>query len=165
MPKARRRGVDKYKEWGCGDAADLNADVGTQWLAMYVNRSSAKGDPILADSLTLRTGVQEKKNGKEAKEAAKIPDNCTAGLHMFGYENAQKLDDTQFCCREDNEGLYLYWKGDANAFPDTGVTASAFNPGFKPLRIPSVRLTVHPGFIFKLIFYGVFAFFRARFNL
>ena len=44
-------GVSDYKSWGCGDAADINADVGTQWLAMYVNRSSAKGNPILADTL------------------------------------------------------------------------------------------------------------------
>ena len=32
-------GVSKYEEWGCGDAADINADVGRQWLALYVNRS------------------------------------------------------------------------------------------------------------------------------
>ncbi|MBR0509865.1 MAG: hypothetical protein IJJ85_07075, partial [Clostridia bacterium] len=50
-------GVSDYKEWGCGDAADINADVGKQWLALYVNRSSATGDPILADSLRLEKGT------------------------------------------------------------------------------------------------------------
>ena len=131
LAKSAQGGVDRYVEWGCGDAADLNADIGTQWLAMYVNRSTAKGDPIIADSLTLRTGVQEKKNGKEATEAAKKPDGYTGALHMFGFENAQKLDDTQFCYREDNEGMYLYWKGDADAFP--AATASAFNGGYMAL--------------------------------
>ena len=41
--KNAQNGVSDYKSWGCGDAADINADVGKQWLAMYVNRSSAKG--------------------------------------------------------------------------------------------------------------------------
>ena len=64
--KSAQKGVSDYKSWGCGDAADLNADIGKQWLAMYVNRSSAKGSPILADSVTLKTG----------EGSDKIPQNC-----------------------------------------------------------------------------------------
>ena len=127
-----QKNVDKYKEWGCGDAADLNADIGSQWLAMYVNRSAKKGDPILADSLLLRTGKEEKEKGKEASEAAKKPDGYTGALHMFTYDNAQKLDSTDYCYRDDNEGMYLYWKGDANALT-ASATASAFNAGYLAL--------------------------------
>ena len=116
-------GVDQYKEWGCGDAADINADVGKQWLAMYVNRSSAKGDPILADSLTIKRG----ENG------SKMPSNCNGCLHMFTFENPVKIDDTAYSYRDDNGGMYLYWKGDENAFADTSATASAFNAGYLAL--------------------------------
>ena len=36
-------GVSDYESWGCGDAADINGDVGKQWLAIYTNRSPKKG--------------------------------------------------------------------------------------------------------------------------
>ncbi|MBQ7546506.1 MAG: hypothetical protein IJT41_06050, partial [Clostridia bacterium] len=111
-------GVSDYKAWGCGDAADINADVGKQWLALYVNRSSAKGDPILADSLKLEKGT------------AAHPEGYTKWLHMFGGPNALKIDDEQYCYRSDNNGMYLYWKGDETAFADSGATASAFGAGY-----------------------------------
>ena len=114
-------GVSDYKEWGCGDAADINADVGKQWLAMYVNRSSAKGDPILADSLKL------------VKKTAEHPEGYAKWLHMFGAPNALKIDDEQYCYRSDNNGMYLYWQEDENAFADTGATATAFNAGYMAL--------------------------------
>ena len=107
-------GVSDYKEWGCGDAADINGDVGKQWLALYVNRSQAKGDPILADSLTLKTG----------KGSEKTPAGYTGCLHMFMEENPVKIDNEEYCYRSDNDGMYLYWKGDASAF-----TASSFGTG------------------------------------
>ena len=110
-------GVDDYKEWGCGDAADINGDVGKQWLALYVNRSEAKGDPILADSLSLKIG----------KGSEKTPDGYTGCLHMFMEENPVKIDNEEYCYRSDNKGMYLYWKTDANAYP--AATASAFSGG------------------------------------
>ena len=114
-------GVSDYKAWGCGDAADINADVGKQWLAMYVNRSAAKGNPILADSLKLVKGTAEH------------PEGYTKWLHMFGAPNALKIDDEQYCYRSDNNGMYLYWKGDETAFADPGATASAFGAGYTAL--------------------------------
>ena len=116
-------GVSDYKEWGCGDAADINADVGKQWLALYVNRSAAKGDPIIADSLKLEKGT------------AAHPEGYTKWLHMFGAPNALKIDDEQYCYRSDNNGMYLYWQGDENAFAkeEAGATASAFNAGYLAL--------------------------------
>ena len=134
LHKNVQSGVSDYKSWGCGDAADLNADVGKQWLAMYVNRSAAKGNPILADTLTLKTG----------KDSEKTPADCNGCLHMFTYANPVKIDDEAYCYRSDKEGMYLYWNGDETAFAastSTGAntsggstsTASAFNAGYLAL--------------------------------
>ena len=125
-------GVKDYKEWGCGDAADINADVGKQWLALYVNRSEAKGSPILADTLLLRTGKEEiekaeaagKSTDKVELEAAKMPEGYNGCLHMFMEENPVMIDNEAYSYRSDNEGMYLYWKGDTAAF-----TASTFSTG------------------------------------
>ena len=108
-------GVDEYKNSGCGDAADINADVGKQWLALYINRSKAKGDPILADSLTLKTG-----EGSE-----KTPKGYSGCLHMFNEENPVKIDNEEYCYRSDNKGMYLYWKTEK----DSSLTTSAFSGG------------------------------------
>ena len=86
----------KYKEWGCGDAADINADVGREWLAMYVNRSPAKGNPILASTLTIVTGTKDQ------------PANLDGCLHFFGSSAPAMLDDTAYCYRSDNNGMYMY---------------------------------------------------------
>ena len=66
-----QNGVESYAEWGCGDVADLNCDYGKEWLALYTNKSSAKGNPILADSLTVQYGSNA------------LPENCTKSLHKF----------------------------------------------------------------------------------
>ena len=109
-------GVDQYKEWGCGSAADINADVGKQWLAMYVNRSSAKGNPILADSLKLQKG----------EKGSKMPSDCNGCLHMFTFENPVKIDDMNYSFRGDKNGMYMFWKGDENAL---SATAASFSGG------------------------------------
>ncbi len=110
-------GVSDYAEWGCGDAADINADVGREWLALYVNRAGEKGQPILASTFVIQKG----KKGSEA------PANHDGALHLFGYSNAMKLDDTAYSYRDDNDGLYLFWQTDPTAY--VKATASAFNGG------------------------------------
>ena len=105
-------GVDQYAEWGCGDAADLNCDVGKQWLALYTVKSSAKGNPILANSLKLQTGSND------------VPSGCTAPLHFFTYTHAANLGDEAYAYDNDKNGVYFFWDTDANAF-----TATAFTGG------------------------------------
>ena len=122
-------GVSDYEEWGCGDAADINGDVGKQWLAIYANRSTKKGDPILADSFVLRTGKEEIAKGGKATDAAIMPSDCTGCLHMFASESPVRIDNEKFCYRSDNNGMFLYWKGDADAFADASQTASVFGSG------------------------------------
>ena len=108
-----QKGVSNYVEWGCGDAADLNADIGKQWLALYVNRSPEKGNPILADSLTI-----------QYKDTA-TPEGCNGYLHMFGVKDTPvKLDNMEYCYRADKGGIYLFWNSDAAAY-----TSSAFSQG------------------------------------
>ena len=117
-------GVSDYESWGCGDAADINGDVGKQWLAIYTNRSPKKGSPILADSIVLRTGKEEVEKGNKATEAAKTPSGCNGCLHMFASEAPVRIDNEKFCYRSDNNGMFLYWQGDTAAF-----TASSFGTG------------------------------------
>ena len=50
---------------------------------------------------------------------------------MFESTNPVKIDDKAFCYREDNKGMYLFWKTDDDAYPS--AAASAFNPGFLAL--------------------------------
>ncbi|MBQ9557518.1 MAG: hypothetical protein IJU94_02830 [Clostridia bacterium] len=119
-----QKGVSDYASWGCGDAADINADVGKQWLAIYTNRSTKKGSPILADSFVLRTGKEEVEKGNKATEAAKMPSGCNGCLHMFTSEAPVRIDHEKFCYRSDNNGMFLYWQGDTAAF-----TASSFGTG------------------------------------
>ena len=108
-------GVEKYEEWGCGDVADLNGDFGQEWLALYTVKSPKKGDPILADSLTLQYGSR------------KIPGGCTKGLHLFAYSNAADLGDTAWSFNNKKGGVYFFWDEDTNAF--AAATASAFGTG------------------------------------
>ncbi|MBR5031903.1 MAG: hypothetical protein IKX49_04260, partial [Clostridia bacterium] len=122
-------GVSDYESWGCGDAADINGDVGKQWLAIYANRSTKKGNPILADSFVLRTGKEEIAKGGKATDAANMPSGCNGCLHMFSSESPLRIDNEKFCYRSDNNGMFLYWKGDEKAFADASQTASAFGSG------------------------------------
>ena len=112
----RQSGVSRYAEWGCGDAADLNADMGQQWLALYTVGSSRKGSPILADSLTLQYG------------SGNMPEGTTKALHMFTYENAADLGDTAYSYNNDKNGVYFFWDVDEEAAQGSDA-ASTFAGG------------------------------------
>ena len=110
-------GVSDYKdpEHYCFDIADLNADMGQEWLALYTVKSSNKGDPLLADSLTLQYGKKD------------MPEGCTKGLHLFTYTNTLDLGDTAWAFNNDKKGVYFFWDVDENAF--AADTASTFGTG------------------------------------
>ena len=95
--------------------------MGQEWLSLYVVRSENKGDPILADSLTLQYGSSD------------LPNNCTQKLHFFGKTFAADLGDTAYSYNNKKNGVYFFWKTDTEAFADTRVTASAFTPGYLAL--------------------------------
>ncbi|MBQ6354507.1 MAG: hypothetical protein IJJ07_06155 [Lachnospiraceae bacterium] len=110
-------GVKEYEdeEHYCFDIADLNADMGQEWLALYTVKSSNKGDPLLADSLTLQYG------------SSKTPKGCTKGLHLFTYTNTLDLGDTAWAFNNAKKGVYFFWDVDEGAF--AAETASAFSGG------------------------------------
>ncbi len=116
--KKAQTGVSDYASWGCGDAADLKCDIGKQWLALYVNKSREKGDPILADSIVVQY------------ETGTMPKDCTGSLHEFTYTNAMDIGSDAYSYRNDKNGIYLFWKTDADAFMKA---ASAFNKGYLAL--------------------------------
>lgn len=108
-------GVKEYADHGCYDVADLNADMGQEWIALYTVKSESKGDPILADSLTMQYGSN------------KTPNGCTKGLHLFTYTNTVDLGDTAWAFNNDKKGVYFFWDEDEGAF--AAETASAFSGG------------------------------------
>ena len=110
-------GVKEYEdeEHYCYDIADLNADMGQEWIALYTVKSPDKGDPILADSLTLQYGSKE------------VPKGCSKKLHLFTYTNAVDLGDTAWAYNNGKKGVYFFWDADATAFAQD--TASAFSGG------------------------------------
>ena len=118
LHKKAQDGVDAYASWGCGDAADLKGDVGKQWLALYVNKSREKGDPIFADSIVVQYG------------SGAMPADCTGCLHGFTYTNAMDIGSDAYSYRNDKNGIYLFWKTDADAVIQT---ASTFNTGYLAL--------------------------------
>ena len=110
-------GVSDYKDEKhyCYDIADLNADMGQEWIALYTVKSRDKGDPILADSLTLQYGKKT------------VPDHCSQKLHLFTYTNAVDLGDTAWAYNNDKKGVYFFWDTDKAAF--AAEVASAFSGG------------------------------------
>ena len=110
-------GVSDYKnpEHYCYDIADLNADMGQEWLALYTVKSQNKGNPILADTLTLQYGKDS------------MPKGCTGSLHLFTYTNSIDLGDTAWAYNNKKGGVRLYWGEDKDAF--AAGTASSFGTG------------------------------------
>ena len=94
------------------DYADLNGDVGKQWLALYTVKQTG-GDPILADSFKVVTG------------SASIPEGYSKGIHMFGSTAAANLTDSNYTYNDDLKGLYVYYKTDSAA--KSAETASVFS--------------------------------------
>ena len=99
------------------DYADLNGDVGKEWLALYYAKNSSDA-PILADSFTVVIG------------SASMPGDYTRSIHMFGSDAAMNLTDSNYTYNDDLNGLYIYFKTDAAASTDT---ASAFSGGMLAL--------------------------------
>ena len=111
-------GVSEYKnqEHYCYDIADLNADMGQEWLALYTVKSKNKGNPILADTILLKYGKENN-----------IPERCTTGLHLFNYSSIVDLGDTAWAYNNKKKGVRLYWGEDPEA--SAPVTAASFTRG------------------------------------
>ena len=96
-----------------GNVADLNGDVGKQWLAIYYAKNEAE-QPILADSLKVVTGNSQ------------VPADYSTGIHMFGTAAAENLNNSLYVWNSDARSIYVYFRlaeGGAN------LSGSGFSSG------------------------------------
>ena len=101
-----------------GDCADLNGDVGQQWLALYACWDNKANQPILADSLKAVTGSNE------------VPAGYETGIHMFGSDSAFNLNNKLYDWNQSAKSIYVYFKTDKNAPVEAATSASAFTGGW-----------------------------------
>ena len=95
-----------------GDCGDMNGDVMKEWLALYTTKDTRAGDPIKA-GFTVKKGTST------------LPVN-TVPLSFFGFESAVNMTDTNYTYNNDKNGIYLYYKTDANAsYTSTVITNNA----------------------------------------
>ena len=100
---------EKYKN--IGTFADMNGDVGKQWLALYAVKNEAMA-PILADSLLAVVGNTD------------LPSGYTTGIHMFGSDSAFNLNDSKFVWNGSAPKVFVYFNvDDKPASTSTGTNA------------------------------------------
>ena len=100
-----------------GETADLNGDVGKQWLALYAQKSDVEA-PILASSLVVRVGDTN------------IPAGYKTGIHMFGASTAFNLNNELYDWNKDAPSIMVYFKVDeAAAETGTNAAGSTFTAG------------------------------------
>ena len=95
-----------------GTGADLNGDVGKQWLALYAVKNAVM-DPILASSL------------KVVVDNTQIPAGYETGIHMFGTDAAFNLNSSLYDWNNDAESVYIYFQTDDTAASTTGSNFTA----------------------------------------
>ena len=91
-----------------GTCADMNGDVGKQWLALYTVKKDLM-EPILASSLKAVVG------------SAEMPAGYSTGIHMFGTEAAFNLNSSLYDWANDAPSVYVYFKTDATAVKTAGA--------------------------------------------
>ena len=107
----RSTGAEYYKS--VGTFADLNGDVGAQWLALYYVKNEAE-DPILVDSL------------KVVIDSRDIPAGYETGVHMFGEESAFNLNTYPYDWNKSAKSIQIYFKRDKGAKKKAGAAGSNF---------------------------------------
>ena len=98
-----------------GTCADMNGDVGRQWLALYAQKSDVYA-PILADSLLVKVND------------ANLPAGYTTGMHMFGSASAFNLNSELYDWNKKAPQVIVYFKTDSSAKP-AGIAGSNFTAG------------------------------------
>ena len=101
----RTSGDEKFKD--IGNCADLNGDVGKQWLALYAVKNEAMA-PIIADSLIAVINNTD------------LPAGYTTGIHMFGSDSAFNLNDSKYVWDGNASKVFVYFNVD-----DEAVSTSA----------------------------------------
>ena len=110
-PTNRATNAEYYKM--LGEVADLNGDVGKQWLALYVEHNEVN-DPILADSFKVTSTEQ-------------IPSGYDTGIHMFGSTAAENLNNPLYVWNQTAPKVYVYYKLDDGAAASGGASVAGSN--------------------------------------
>ena len=106
----RKSGDEMFEN--LGTCADLNGDVGSQWLALYAEKDE-KSEPIIADSLTVVTNSDE------------VPSEYETGIHMFGSQTAFNLNSKLYDWSKDAPAVYVYYKTDSSKPNGAGANFTA----------------------------------------
>ena len=106
----RNENDEMYKN--LGTCADMNGDVGKQWLALYSVKKELM-EPILASSLKAVVGSTD------------IPAGYETGIHMFGTEAAFNLNSSLYDWNNSAPSVYVYYKTDDTTVSTTGSTFTA----------------------------------------
>ena len=120
-----------------GDCADMNGDVGVQWLALYAAKNENE-EPILAGSLKVVIGSD------------KAPSDYETGIHMFGSGSAFNLNNPLYCWNEDAKSIYVYYKTgfstdyENNIDEETDIAGANFTAG-------TLALTGGAGIVFGAV--------------
>ncbi len=101
-----------------GDCADLNGDVGQQWVALYACRDNKACQPILADSLKAVVGSSE------------VPAGYETGIHMFGSDAAFNMNNKMYDWNQSAKSIYVYFQIDKEASVSSSTSGSAFTAGW-----------------------------------
>ena len=107
----RKTDAEFYKT--LGTCADMNGDVGRQWLALYAVKNEMM-DPILADSLVATVGSPD------------VPQGYDTGIHMFGSDAAFNLNSSLYDWNNSAKSVYVYFRVDEDA---ANATGSSFTGG------------------------------------
>ena len=105
---------EKYKN--LGTCADMNGDVGRQWLALYAQKSDTAA-PILADSLIVKVNNTE------------LPAGYKTGIHMFGTGTAFNLNNELYDWNRSAPSVMVYFKTDTAAASSASTAGSNFTTG------------------------------------
>ena len=123
----RTSGDEKFKD--IGNCADLNGDVGKQWLALYAVKNEAMA-PIIADSLIAVINNTD------------LPAGYTTGIHMFGSDSAFNLNDSRYVWDSNASKVFVYFNVDDevvstsagtnanNGSANSTVTGSVYTGGY-----------------------------------
>ena len=102
-----------------GNCADMNGDVGQQWLALYACRDYEEMQPILADSFKAVVGSNDIPAGYDNR-----------GIHMFGSDSAFNLNSKLYDWNQSAKSVYVYFKIDETApVGEVSTSGSAFSAG------------------------------------
>ena len=116
--KCNRKENDKNFE-ALDYCADMNGDVGQQWLALYACRNYQEMQPILADSFRVVVGSNDIPAGYDNR-----------GIHMFGSDSAFNLNSKLYDWNQSAKSVFVYFKVDETAPVGEAATAgSAFSTG------------------------------------